>query len=307
MTSWEYLGRFFMIPFPQTNILLMALDFKFTLRFSIERVIIIDGLRSSDMQTGYALYNEFRDLKARGGMVHSVQYHKVEHAGELREVLEKLAVAVRREGFRPIIHFECHGDLRLGLEIGEGRELFGWTELERLLRAINVASSCNLGVVMGVCYGIYAVTPISIHRPTPFYFLIGSKRKLQQGEIADEFKKFYAHLFSSSDLTAATKLVPSCDVYFAEKLLAITLGKFYKRTVIGNAGLQKVEELVTTERWRRGGFFNREELRKTRKLAKQHVKSSGSKETFDRYAKTFLTGKKPAFTHLELINWLKAS
>lgn len=277
----------------------------FTSRFENNAVIIIDGLQKSESQTGLQVYNELRDLKEFGGATSLVERHEINDLGALRKLMWDLQQRTK-EGLRPVLHFEFHGDAQGGLEIGESRERFAWSALEPLLRAINVASRCNLGVVMAVCSGLHAITPVKIHRSTPFYFLVGSQDALLQEQIQVEMRAFYTVLLKSADLDEALRHVPSCKSYHAEKILAIALGKFYRRSCMGTGGEARVEHLVTNMKWQLGGFANRQQMRFTRREAKKKVREDMSITTFNRFTRPFLGQRQPSFTFEQLAQWVRS-
>ena len=283
----------------------MAPAFHFISSFANNAVIIIDGLRKSESQTGLQLYNELRDLRDFEKAVSVVKRYEVSNAIELRILLENLQKDAK-DGLRPVLHFECHGDAKQGLEIGESRERFAWTALEPLLRAINVATKCNLGVVMAVCSGLHAITSVKMHRATPFYFLVGSEDELLQEQIRSEMRAFYRVLLLSSDLDKALQQVPSCRSYHAEKLLAIALGRFLRQSCMGTGREKRTEYLVTEMKWRLGGFRNREQMRLIRQQAKKRVQGGMSEAAFHQFARTFLGVREPSFTYTELAQWVRS-
>lgn len=283
----------------------MAPPFHFISSFANNAVIIIDGLRKSESQTGLQLYNDLRDLRDYENAVSVVRRYEVSNAVELRILLENLRKEAK-DGLRPVLHFECHGDAVKGLEIGEHREHFAWAALEPLLRAINVATECNLGVVMAVCSGLHAIKSIKMHRATPFYFLLGSQDELLQEQIRSEMRAFYRVLLLSSDLDKALRQVPSCRSYHAETMLAIAVGRFLRQGCMGTGGLKRMEYLVTETKWRLGGFRNREQMRSIRKHAKKAVQAGMSQATFHQLARTFLGVRKPSFTLVALTQWVRS-
>jgi hypothetical protein len=281
------------------------LDFRFTSSFKNNAVIIIDGLRKDDMQTGLNIYNELRDFKNLERAVAVIERHAIDDVAELTKLLEQIRERAK-EGLRPILHFECHGNARTGLEIGEARENLAWSALEPFLRAINVVAECNLGVMMAVCSGLHAIMPIKINRMTPFYLLVGSEDELLQEQIRSEMRAFYRELWTSGNLDRALGQVPSCKTYHAEKMLAVALGKFFRQACMGAGAEERIEMLVTTVKWQLGGFRNREQMRLVRRGARKTVKSDMSEETFNSFARTFLGVRRPSFTFKELANWIRS-
>ncbi|KAB0650288.1 hypothetical protein [Burkholderia diffusa] len=282
----------------------MITDFRFTSNFLNSHVFIIDGLTFGELQTGRQLYEDLLDLGYNEATSAAVEYRRVASSGELLQALGEIAEYARL-GCKPIIHFECHGDADEGLQIGDSRDTVSWEAIEPLLRRINLASKCNLGVVMAACYGLYAITPLKIHRPTPFYFLIGPQDQVTAGTLRQEMSAFYQTLFRTGNLDAALACVPSCHPYHAERFLAVSFGKYLKRGCIGDARLKRVETVLTQLIWG-GGIQNRSQMRAARKVLKQRTKADANGPAFTRYAKTFLAGRSCSFTFEQLLLWVKA-
>ncbi|PEH80351.1 hypothetical protein [Burkholderia gladioli] len=282
----------------------MISDLRFTSNFLNSHVFIIDGLTTGELQTGRQLYDDLLDLGYNEAGSASVEYRRVASSGEVLQALEEI-VEYARLGCKPIIHFECHGDADGGLQVGGSRDMVSWESIEPLLRRINLASKCNLGVVMAACYGLYAITPLKIHRPTPFYFLIGPQDEVTAGALRNEMPAFYRTLFRTENLDAALASVPSCRLYHAERFLAVSFGRYLKRGCIGNARLKRVEN-VLTQLVLGGGVQNRAQMRTARKVLKQRTKADANGPTFTRYAGTFLAGRSCSFTFEQLLLWVTA-
>ena len=275
---------------------------KFASRFEYNTIFIVDGLCTDEAQTGRNLYNDRRDMRADGADV-AVIYSRVTHAGELRSKLEEIE-HLSRNGVKPILHIECHGDVEGGLAVGDEQDRFSWQALEPLLRRINIASGCNLGVVMGVCHGLHAITPIRIARPTPFYFLLGSQDELTAGTLRTEMPKFYETLFDTDNLDSALRCVPSCKPFHADRLFAESFGKYLRRACMGKGKRERVESALSLANWTRGPM-NREQRRRLRTHARAQFNAGAHGTAFDRMARTFLPGRPPSFTFDDLLQWVR--
>lgn len=280
-------------------------DFRFTSRFLNNGVFIVDGLGANDSQTGLHLYNTLRDLRDYAGVDTLIERFPVTNSGELRHALDKIEALVR-DGVKPIIHFECHGSAQGGLQIGDCQDMVGWDVLEVLLRRINLASGCHLGVVMGVCHGLYAITPIRIQRPAPFYFLIGSQDEITGGALRKEMPEFYRVLFVTNNLEAAIANAPSCKTFHAEKLLAVSFAKYLKRGCMGMHRMERVDRMISEKRFVNGVQYGPEQLRSLRKQGKERTKAENQTFALQRILATFLPGRSCSFTFDELLAWVRS-
>jgi hypothetical protein len=255
--------------------------------FSNNAVFILDGLKSSELQTAKHLHDELLDL-AYTTTTPYCSIFRIGTRAELFSVLEEIKKYCV-EGIKPIIHIEAHGRKDSGIAVGDNQEVVSWIELSACLGKINKISKNNLGVIMAGCFGLYAISSIKITQPTPYYFLIGSDDEVKAGEIDEVMKRFYRVLFQSSSLRLSMEQIEERFKQFhAERFFCISFGRYIKRACLGKGRATRVENLVSGA-IERGTPRNRENLRKLRKHAKQSIKPS--KATFDRYAKIFMHGR----------------
>lgn len=260
----------------------------FTSRFSNNTVIIIDALSDSDLQTATHLRDDICDATSasRPGYCH---YFKVESALQFLSILDQINEQTK-DGLRPIIHIEAHGDEHLGIQIGASGEMISWSQLLPKLQIVNKNSKNNLGVVMAACFGLYAIKPLQIQEPCPFYFLIGSDELVAAGYIDDAMRRFYIELNRSNSLDQAMKKVDAKFKQFhAEKFFYVTFAKYMKRACIGSGAQRRIERLMT-EVIEGGALTNRASLRALRKSAKAFVRSQ--ERAFNEHSSRFLHGRK---------------
>ena len=111
--------------------------------FSNNAVFILDGLKSTDLQTARHLDEELSDLS------HTTQtpYCSMVRVGSRSELFAALE-EIRQyclEGVKPIIHIEAHGCKDFGIAVGDNQEKIGWGELNGVLGNINTITKNNLG------------------------------------------------------------------------------------------------------------------------------------------------------------------
>lgn len=261
---------------------------EFSSRFSNNALVIVDALDESDLQTAIHLRDEIYDdtSASRPGYCH---YLKVESASQFLAAIDQVNEQAK-DGLRPILHIEAHGDEHLGIQVAASGEMVPWSQLLPKLQEINKNSKNNLGVVMAACFGLYAITPLRIEEPCPFYFLVGSDELVPAGYIDDAMRLFYLELNRSNSLDDAMMTV---DVKFkqfhAEKFFYTTFAKYMKRACMGGGAQKRVERLLT-EAVEGGAVTNRATLRALRKRAKDFVRSQ--ERAFNEYSSRFLHGRK---------------
>lgn len=268
--------------------------FTFTSQFSNNAVFVVDALAPDDYQTARRLAEDLAPLTLSDSSTYC-QYVRVNSARELLETLEMIRSRCER-GIRPIIHFEAHGGKDDGLMVGANREFVSWDQIVDLLLQINVITKNNLGVVMAACFGFYAISPITIRKPCPFYFLIGSDRTVTAGHIDDVMGRFYRRLFDLRSFDeAVSEVAPQFRLFHAERFFCIAFGKYLKKACMGRGATLRVERLVSAA-LQPGSPRSHEGLRALRKSAKTFVRSSDRHRlTFEKTAHYFLHGKVPMY------------
>lgn len=262
-------------------------DLVFDSGFSNNSIYILDALSSTELQTGRRLSEELGDLAYDVDSPYC-SYIRTSSSADFLAALSKIE-NLCASGIKPVIHIECHGDVNSGVIIGDQKEKITWEDLSERLRHINKASRNNLGVVMAGCFGLYAIRPITINRPSPFYFLIGSQVEVSAGEIDETMKKFYRALFADGSLKSAmSQLSEKFQQYHVEKMFCISYGRYIKQHCIGKGRMARIEKLLT-EVFDNGVLRNRESVRRYRKELKRMVRPN--KNSFKMFADIFMHGR----------------
>ncbi|RRW54962.1 hypothetical protein [Pseudomonas moraviensis] len=262
-------------------------DLTFDSSFSNNTVYILDGLTSSELQTARHLSEGLSDLKYEIETPYCSIIRTDSRSSFFTALSEIKSLCI--DGIRPIIHIECHGDMNSGITIGDKKEKIAWDELVDSFREVNKATKNNLGIVMAGCFGLHAIKPITITKPSPFYFLIGSEGEISAGEIDEAMKSFYRALFQSDSLqTAMGQIDKRFKQFHAEKMFCISFGRYIKQKCIGKGRNARVENLLS-ELFENGIPRNRESLRRYRKELKQLTRPN--KAAFQKFADIFMHGR----------------
>ncbi|KJS38135.1 MAG: hypothetical protein VR70_11130 [Rhodospirillaceae bacterium BRH_c57] len=276
---------------------------KFETQFANNAIIIVDGLKSTDLQTARRLHEDLLDFQmASEGQETLVHLEKVSNRQELIAFLACLVPACET-GLRPIIHLECHGDKVMGLGVGDDQERVSWAELFDLLSRINIITKNNTGVVMATCQGFYALMPLTINQPCPFCFLIGSQEIVPAGVFGSQMIEFYKILYRTGQLELAmAQLDEQFKQFLAEKFFAVMWGRLLKKHGVGKGLRTRQDRLVATvlDEVRRSG--KTPNVKAVRSFAKKVAPPR--RETFDAYANKFLHGKS-SLNFNDILQWAK--
>lgn len=219
--------------------------------------------------------------------------------GSGQEMLAALAaLAVRcREGIRPILHFDCHGSEEAGLLLAPSGDCIGWKELASALRQINIAADNNVCCILGVCFGMYLTSALSVSEPTPYFLTIAPEGEVGVGELEARLPSFYARLFETGNITQAYKdcLADVLSIFHCQQVFAKVFAHYVVNHGSGAAASARRENLITKFLKFRGvSQPTPEQLRSLRAQMRVGVKLNQG--LMDHYASIFLIGRKASLS-----------
>jgi hypothetical protein len=233
---------------------------------------------------------------------------RVNDPDELYGLLDGIAQHAR-EGARPMIHLDMHGNEDgLGIKTGGGRiddgELAPWEEVIPRLQEINLATQGNLCVVAGVCYALHAVLKIKMQEPCAMHILIAPEESVYVDFLEDSTVAFYRELFTTSQIHAAHERYLSSElkIFYSEKLLAGALVRYIKHACLGSSGEERKKRLLE-ESMRH--LPNTPEIRENMQKILEGI-SQPDQALVDRHAGIFLAGRSCPFTIDDLMQLVES-
>ncbi len=165
------------------------------------KISIIESLRDCDRKTGEELSFDLDYLDEFKKKDILIEYVQVSNKDELISHINYLEKDAQENGIFPILQIEAHGvDDKENLQLKSGT--ISWLELEPVFRNLNIASKCNLLVVMATCYGSYVNCQISMLDRAPFWGLIGTPDTIMPEQILNSMTRFYSSLNNGEDIKA---------------------------------------------------------------------------------------------------------
>jgi hypothetical protein len=269
---------------------------EFLSQFGVRSLIWITSLDDDEMEMTTRVVEEldkyFRTISL------AFAYHRVRNLAEFYALLDGIAEAAR-EGARPMIHFDMHGNKEgLGIKPGNGdaekTELASWEEVIPKLQTINVATRGNLCVIAGVCYALHAIRQIKIHQPCAVHILIAPEEKVYVDFLDESTVGFYQELFSIKRVEAAHEnhLSEQLKVFYSEKLLLVALARYIKNDCRGQGGEERKKRLFEES------MRNLPDTPENRNRVRQALEgiSRPDQALVDKYAKIFLAGRACPFS-----------
>jgi hypothetical protein len=254
-----------------------------------DHLYVVESLQQQELHTGAHLVEEVRPSIERLGF--GLTYWKLSTATEFRSVMSQILAQAERPvpKIYPILHLDAHGtEGRTGISLSSG-DVFHWNEFASWCREIHGACENNLTVVSSICYGISAITEVSIKQLTPFFSLIGPRDVIKAVE-ADAMSRFYRELLDSGDVNRALERLPhELEQYLSEWLFLNSFARYIREKCRGQARSERVERLLTEVL--QHPSTQQIPIKEMRKGIKKHVKPT--EEAFRRWQARFLMADHP--------------
>lgn len=149
---------------------------------------IIEWLPPNEQRTGRLLH-EWMQGHRRGWSVYSTCAPK----NEVLSSIERATKIAEKSGMIPVLHLEAHGnEMCLGLpDSNGGVEILTWDELTEPLQRLNLATRCNLVLVLAACIGFAGIKAFVRGPRAPAVALIGPSAPIMSGNLFSWTKEFY--------------------------------------------------------------------------------------------------------------------
>lgn len=261
--------------------------------FSCNYVIWISSLSDDEIGPSNRMLESIKNYSEQYSF--GFRHKAVNTASELRLILENIAIESKNLAFKPLIHFDTHGDNTKGLFISGENTFIPWAELASLLQKINIGTNNNLAVVGATCYGFKAISSISILEPVPFFLLIAPQHQVEVGFLEDFIPQFYKILFEKLSINDAYfQLKKEFEYFHCEKAFFLAIKGYIEGHCQGQ-GLKIRKEMILTEVLNQSGIINNSFNRRAiRKNFKEFYKPD--QRLVDKFALSFLMGKPHGFT-----------
>jgi hypothetical protein len=269
--------------------------------FSCNSVIWISSLPSAEMPPTNRMIEAMTAHSRELGF--GFQHVSVPSIAKLWALLDEIAVHARDHSMKPLIHFDTHGNKDAGIFVDGEKAYADWNTLAEKLRAINIYTRNNLAVVGATCFGLRAITPISLQTEVPFFLLLAPEEEVKVGFLEDNVPNFYRGLFELGSIDAAYSrhLSEKFKYFHCEKMLFIVVARYLKERCKGKGGAERRERLIT-EIFSQGMEKTPDNLKLVRKKLKDGLRPDQS--LLDRFAGRFLIGRQCSFSMADLERFL---
>ena len=198
--------------------------------FKYSKIVIIQSLESDEVQTGDELLRGMAGLAYEDSSLPPVFLINCSSANSFLTELDRLIVEAE-SGSIPILHVECHGSKKEGLEF-ENSSTLDWGRLSAALVRLNVATRFNLLAVFSACYGGEFLREMEAIAPAPCWCLVAPTEKVAVYEVMLGFREFYSKLLLENDVGAAIRAIAKCRLSRG-RWLTTPAEYWYEKLVIG--------------------------------------------------------------------------
>lgn len=149
---------------------------------------IVEWLNPQDQKTGRLLHDWLQGRRPSWSA-----YVPCKSKADVLAAIERATVRAQQSGIMPLLHLEAHGDeIGLGGPDGlGGSELLTWEELADPLQRLNLATGCNLVVLVAACTGFAGVKAFFRGPRAPAVALVGPTDRIVEGDLLRGTKEFY--------------------------------------------------------------------------------------------------------------------
>lgn len=151
------------------------------------KIWIIEWLSSEETHTGLKLH-EWMEQRRSGWSIYCSCQTKADVIAAIKRA-EDYALTTATV---PVLHLECHGGTEgLTPSTAADAECLTWEELTAPIQRLNVATRCNLIVVVAACLGFAAVQAFDRGPRAPAIALVGPDAHVSPGKLLEGAKELY--------------------------------------------------------------------------------------------------------------------
>lgn len=163
------------------------------------KIIVIESLGVSEAPTGEILYKTIEHQIKENNLPITTVLKKCASKDELFYTLQEAYEDASLRNEYPWIHIESHGTKSGNGIVLSNDEFIGWGDLKSILTDINLATKCNLMLVMSACNGAFLGEILQPTDRAPCWGIIGPTKEVYPDDLMAIFRSFYTELLSSLD------------------------------------------------------------------------------------------------------------
>jgi hypothetical protein len=156
-----------------------------TAQIRATNIWIVEWLPPHELQTGRLLHEWITDRRPGWS-----RYYLCGNKAQVIQTIEQARACAERSNMVPVLHLEAHGG-NAGLGLPDGSELLTWGELTTPLQQLNLATRCNLVVVVAACVGFAGIQALRRGPRAPAIALVGPDAPVMSHDLLRGATEFY--------------------------------------------------------------------------------------------------------------------
>lgn len=169
--------------------------------FRFNSIVLVKSLENHEVDTSTVLKEFIEGNEGYNTEVFKLLQIEAHNAEGFKTLVNDL-IAPAKQGMRPILNLDCHGNERDGL-IFKDDSVISWEELAECLRPLNQASQFNLIVILSCCFGAHFMSGLGVIQAAPCAFIVAPTHEINSGEIIAGLFSFYDSLFKTFNIVQA--------------------------------------------------------------------------------------------------------
>lgn len=172
------------------------------------KIYIIESLGANDRLTGKEIYEDLLRWESERNCNVYTSFQNVTSKEKFISHINEIFLDLNKDD-EVILQLEMHGsDKGIGIS---NEELILWEELLPILN--NIKSKCNIfHLFMATCFGNY-VGQLLLNGNFPFDSFTGTKFKISENQIIEDYSQIYSYFFQEKDLYRAIEKIESLGLY----------------------------------------------------------------------------------------------
>lgn len=158
---------------------------------------IIESLGVGEAPTGEILYKLIESQINENNLAVTVVFKRCVSKAEFFCVLQEAHDDANLRNEYPWIHIESHGTVSGNGIVLSSHDLIKWEELKPIFTEINLATKCNLMLVMSACNGAFLGEILQPTERAPCWGIIGPTQQAYPDDLMASFRSFYIEILSS--------------------------------------------------------------------------------------------------------------
>lgn len=179
--------------------------------FTFTRIVVIQSLDHSELQTGRNLYEFIDGLNVLHNTNIPIQFFNVNSSRQFIQLLAAIEASSKANFDIPVIHVECHGSKQQGLYFADGSRL-SWKATSNALVKINIATRFNLLTIFSACFGAYFISQMGATKECPCWCMVAPTEEIEAHEILVALRVFYRTFMESKDVGLAVSAVSQTPI-----------------------------------------------------------------------------------------------